>query len=100
MRCECGGRIEVDKTLYDGLIVECLRCKSCGNISFKPDQMQKVMELKEFGKMIKSTRKIITVGHSIAITLPRKLKRIGVKAGDKVKVGLLDPKTITVEFLK
>ena len=96
--CKCGGPIEIDKTLYDGLIVECLKCDKCGNVSFTPSQTKKIIKLKEYGEDVESTRKIITVGHSVAITLPRKLKKIGAKAGVKVRVRLLDPKTITVEF--
>ena len=47
--CKCGGTIEMDKTLYDGLIVECLKCDKCGNVSFTPGQTQKIIELKDYG---------------------------------------------------
>ena len=97
--CKCGGTIESGKTLYEGLIVECLKCNKCGKVSFTPEQTQKIIELKDYGEEVESTRKIITVGHSVAITLPRKLRKIGAIAGRKVKVRLLDPNTITVEFL-
>ena len=79
--------------------MECLKCNKCGKVSFTPEQTQKIIGLKEYGEEVESTRKIITVGHSVAITLPRKLKKIGAKAGGKVMVRLLDQKTITVEFL-
>lgn len=60
--------------------------------------MRKIVSLKEMAQRTRSRRRIITVGNSMAVTLPKKLAKIGAKAGERVTVKLLGPKTILVKF--
>ena len=98
MQCRCGGMMENAETIFDGFVVNCLKCSKCGNTTFTAEQTKELMELKDYAGKISGTRKVVIVGDSMAITLPSKLKAMGLKAGAIVDVNLIGPNSIQVKF--
>lgn len=86
------------ETIFEGFIVNCLKCDRCGNTTFTSGQTRELMELKEHASKISGTRKVVIVGDSMAITLPSKLKAMGLRAGAIVDVKLLGRNSIQVKF--
>jgi hypothetical protein len=100
MQCTCGGIMKESETIFDGFIVKCLKCDKCGNTSFTPEHTKELMELKEFSNKISGTRRVVIVGDSMAVTLPSKLKAMGLEAGALVDIKLLGANSIQVKFKK
>jgi len=98
MKCECGGDFEPYKEDIDGISMECLRCNRCGKILYTSEQMKDFMSMKKMIKKTTTKRKIIVLGHSYAITLPKSLEKIGLKAGQRVSMKMTGKKTIEVKF--
>lgn len=98
MRCNCGGIMKKDKAIFEGFMVEGFKCKECENITFTPDQMEEVLKLKEISKKTDTQRRIITLGHSLGITIPKKMKKIGAKVGAKAKIKVLGKNSVQINF--
>ena len=98
MQCKCGSTMDKAETIFDGFIVNCLKCDNCGHITFTSEQTKELMELKEYSSKISGSRKVVIVGDSMAVTLPSKLKKMGLRAGAIVDVKLLGPNSIQVKF--
>jgi len=88
------------ETIFDGFLVNCLKCDKCGSMTFTSEQTKELMDLKEYSGKISGTRKVVIVGDSMAVTLPSKLKAMGLKAGALVDVKLIGPNSIQVKFKK
>jgi len=78
MKCNCGGTMKEDKVVFEGFIVGGFKCSECGNIS--------------------TQRRIITLGHSLGMTIPKKLQRIGARVGVKAKIKVLGKDTVQINF--
>lgn len=98
MICECGGTLGPQKVTFEGMSVNCLKCEKCGKITFTREQMHEVISMKDMSKRTDSKRKVIVLGHSLAITLPKRLEKIGLKAGQKVSVKLTGKRTLELKF--
>ena len=98
MKCNCGGVMKKDKVIFEGFLVEGFKCRECDNISFTPEQTGEVLKLKEFSENTNTERRIITLGHSLGITLPKKLGKIGAKVGAKAKIKVLGKNTVQINF--
>jgi len=87
-----------DKVIFEGLIVDGFKCSECANISFTPEQTEEILKLKEFSKKTDTQRRIITLGHSLGMTIPKKLGKIGAKVGAKAKIKVLGKNTVQINF--
>ncbi|ODS36662.1 hypothetical protein BEH94_11770 [Candidatus Altiarchaeales archaeon WOR_SM1_SCG] len=98
MKCNCGGTMKEDKVVFEGFIVGGFKCSECGNISFTPGQTEEILKLKEISKKTDTQRRIITLGHSLGMTIPKKLQRIGARVGVKAKIKVLGKDTVQINF--
>ncbi len=98
MKCECGGEFEPYLEEIDGISMDCLKCNKCGKILYTSEQMKDFMSMKAMIKKTTTKRKIIVLGHSYAITLPKSLEKIGLKAGQRVSMKMTGKKTLEVKF--
>ncbi len=98
MKCECGGKFEPYKENVDGISMDCLKCNRCGKILYTSEQMKDFMSMKTMVKKTTTKRKIIILGHSYAITLPKSLEKIGLTAGQRVSMRMTGKKTLEVKF--
>ncbi len=98
MKCECGGEFEPYKEHIDGILLDCLKCNRCGKILYTSEQMKDFMSMKAMIKKTTTKRKIIVLGHSYAITLPKSLEKIGLAAGQRVSMRMTGKKTLEVKF--
>jgi hypothetical protein len=99
IKCSCGGVFRKETVEFEGFDVEALKCSKCGEKTFTPVQFKKVLELRESAKEINSVRKIVRIGNSLGITLPKGIKGLGLKAGSKVKLRLENKKTIELALV-
>lgn len=98
MKCECGGEFQSYEEIIDGISLECLKCNRCGKILYTSEQIKEFMNMKKLIKKITTKRKIIILGHSYAITLPKSLEKIGLVAGQRVSMKMTGKKTLEVKF--
>lgn len=88
IKCNCGGSF-IEKTVeFEGFDVKALKCSKCGEITFTPEQFKKILMLKELAKEINSTRKVVKIGNSLGITLPKAAKELGLKLGSRIELKL------------
>ncbi len=98
--CKCGGNIVSDRCLAENFLVECMKCDSCGEVLFTPEQTKQLIKLREANKKIEGKRKIIKVGSSIAALLPKKVEEYGVKEGLIDSVKILSSNSLEIKFDK
>ncbi|MDI6730254.1 MAG: hypothetical protein QMD06_01770 [Candidatus Altarchaeum sp.] len=98
MKCECSGEFEPYEEYVEGILADCLKCNSCGKILYTSEQMNNFIGMKAMIKKTTTKRKIIVLGHSYAITLPKSLEKIGLKAGERVSMRMTGKKTLEVKF--
>jgi len=98
MKCECGGELEPYKEEIEGILVDCFKCNKCGKILYTSEQMKEFINMRSMIKKTTTKRKIFVLGHSYAITLPKSLEKIGLKAGEKVSMKMIGKKTLEVKF--
>ncbi len=98
MKCECGGRFESYQEEVESIPLDCLKCNQCGKILYTSEQMKDFMGIKTMIKKTTTKRKIIVLGHSYAITLPKSLEKIGLKAGERVSMKMTGKKTLEIKF--
>ncbi len=92
IRCPCGGVFEEKKVKTEGFLVDGLKCNMCGEITFSLQQFKKVFRFRQLAKEIDSTKKIVQIGNSIGLILPKGIEKLGLKVGDKVKLKLENKK--------
>ena len=77
-------------------------CQKC-NLRLIPASIARYIDntvdpFKELQHLLEKERKIIKVGNSIGLTLPEKLKEIGVHIGQTVKMKPIDKHSLTLTF--
>ena len=97
-KCNCGGMISKSRCFEDGFLVNCLKCGSCGQVLFTPEQAKELIRLRDANEKIEAKRKIISVGSSIAALLPRKVEKLGIKAGLVDSVRVLSTNSLEIRF--
>lgn len=100
IKCRCGGEFKRGLTLFEDFIVECMKCKGCGEVNFTPNQAKKIIKLREANKEIEGKRKLVRVGTSIASLLPKSIKKYGLREGMISNVRLLKSRALEIEFSK
>lgn len=100
MKCKCGGMISEDRCFTDGFLINCMKCGSCNEMFFTPEQMKEVIKLRDANHVIEGTRKVIKVGSSIAALLPKKVEAYGVKEGVVETVRILSTNSLEIRFSK
>lgn len=98
--CRCGGKIREQKIEIEGIITKALKCQKCGEVSFTKEQVKKLTLLRDQRKKIKSRRKIIQVGNSLAITLPKGIEFLDFRKGTYVSLDLLGASSLKISKLK
>jgi len=98
MKCECGGTFVDSKTDFKGLSVDCMVCRYCGRVSFDTSHIKKIIDLTSLAKKTMKKRKLISVGDSIAVTIPKKFETLGIKIGNEVSIELAGSNAIKIEF--
>ena len=96
MRCDCGGAYETRTVDFRGFKVEGLVCERCQDTVFTVQQSKRVFDLAKKHGMF--GRKVIKVGDSLAVTIPKTLTEFGWKEGMQVKVICNDERSFTVEM--
>ena len=94
IKCNCGGIFREATVEFEGFDIKALKCSKCGELTFTPEQFKKALLLKELAKEINSTRKVVKIGNSLGITLPKAAKQLGLKSGSKVELRLGNKKTL------
>ena len=96
-KCNCGGKIEESKTILEGFLVDSLVCSKCSEITLTPESAKELLRLREESEKINSQRKIVRIGNSIGVTLPREAEKIGFTEGAEVDVQLIGEHQITIK---
>ena len=96
IKCSCNGTFEEETVPFEGFQVEALKCNKCDEITFTPEQFKKVLALKELAKEINSKRKVVKIGNSIGVLLPKAVEKIGIKKGKRVDIRLGNKKEIKI----
>ena len=97
MKCgKCGKNMKKEIQTIFGEKANVFVCNSCGNKMIDIDEAIKLQE--KLLPKIHETRKIVSVGTSTAVTIPKKLEKIFQK-GDKVRVDF-NPKNMELKITK
>ncbi|MBI2529721.1 MAG: hypothetical protein HYW05_01075 [Candidatus Diapherotrites archaeon] len=94
VKCNCGGEFREQTVEFEGFDVKGLKCSKCGELTFTPEQFRKILALKELAKEVNSTRKVVKIGNSLGITLPKAINALGLKVGSKIALRLEDRKRL------
>lgn len=94
MKCDCGGRFEVQLHDFDDLKSPAMVCGKCGEVTLTKVQARRLMRIKELSMACRAKRKVVRIGNSIGITLPEELAKIG----QHVQMQPVDEKTIAMTF--
>jgi len=98
LRCDCGEDLVAGEREFDDLTTMAMVCPKCGFITLTKEQAQNLLQLKYLQSLLSKERKVIKVGNSFGLTLPEKLREIGVHVGQKVKIKPLDRHSLTLTF--
>ena len=96
IKCDCSGIFEEKTVEFEGFLVKAMKCNKCDEITFRPEQFKKVLALKELAKEINGKRKVVRIGNSIGIILPKAVEKIGIKTGKNVAVTLENRREIKI----
>jgi hypothetical protein len=96
IKCDCGTVLSVKKTIIAGITTEAMICGTCGFTTLTKDQAKKVLDIKKLQEIMGKERKIIKIGNSLGITLPERIREIGVAVGKKVRIEAVDKKRFMV----
>jgi DNA-directed RNA polymerase subunit M/transcription elongation factor TFIIS len=99
LRCDCGGIFSPREAQLGHIITQAMVCEKCGYVTLTKEQAVKYSKLKEMHEIVDSKRKIIRIGNSLGLTLPEKLKKIGIKAGGEVKIEATGERSFSIEIL-
>ena len=84
--CECGGKPEEVKTVWNGVKVRAWLCKKCDEELIHPLDAQRALEIVRARKNKELTVKLRKVGKSTVITIPQILKDMyNIKEGKKAE---------------
>ena len=97
--CSCGGIFEDKQVEFEGFDVKALKCNRCGELTFTPEQFKDVLALRELANKISSRRRIVRIGNSLGITLPKSVKELGLGIGSEVKIKLANRKSLQIVSL-
>lgn len=97
-KCNCGGTIKEGRCFEDGFLVNCLKCERCGQVLFTPEQAKELIMLRNANEQVEAKRKIVSVGSSIAALLPRKVEKLGIKAGIVDSIRVLSTNSLEIKF--
>ena len=100
LKCSCGGKFEEKAVEFEGSCVKALKCDKCSELTFTPNQFKKIIALRELAKEVNSTRKVVRIGNSLGITLPKAVGQLGLKVGASVALRLGDMKTLELIVAK
>jgi len=98
IRCDCGNYLEEKTIEFDSIHTKAMVCSKCNFTTLTKEQAREYVKLKQLHQIMDSERKIIKIGNSIGLTLPDRLRDLGVKIGAKVKTTALGPKSFKVEL--
>ncbi len=82
---------------FEGFEVEAMVCQGCNDETFTVQQSKKLFHLMNKYKLFERRRKIIKIGSSFAITIPRALEETGWKPGAIVSWTRINNKTWKIE---
>ena len=98
IKCDCGKYLEEKEVEIDHILTKALVCPQCGFTTLTKDQAKEFRKRIEFHKAIDQEKQVIKIGNSMGITLPEKLRELGVTVGKKVKIEAIDEKSFKVEI--
>ena len=98
LKCDCGKNLIPEEREFDGLKTEAMACPKCGFVTLTKEQAQNLLQLKDLQSLLGKDRKVIKVGNSIGLTLPDKLKEMGIHVGQKVKIQPIDSHSLSLTF--
>ena len=97
LKCSCGGTYREQSVVFEGCTVEAMVCSRCSDETFTIEQSKKLFALAQMKKVLDKERKIIRIGDSIAITLPKAFEEQGWRVGKAVHLEYLTKKSLKIE---
>ena len=99
LKCDCGGTFVEQSYDFEGITSEASVCDKCGHVTLNLAQAERLAKLREMQVLLAGERKLIKMGNSIGLTLPRRLAEYGFKIGGKVKIVPKDENRFEVSIL-
>lgn len=96
--CDCGNILEEKTADFEDIKTKAMVCPNCDYTTLTRSQAEDYIRLKELHDIIDSERNIIKVGNSMGLTLPEKMKTLGLKPGKKIKLEALSPNSVILNF--
>ena len=94
--CDCGGVLEEKEVKVDYILTNALVCPRCGFVTLTKEQAKEFRQRLDLHHAVDQERQIIKVGNSMGITLPEKLRTMGIAVGKKVKIEAIDERSFKV----
>ncbi len=96
--CDCGETLVSAQKEFDGLICKAMVCPGCEFTTLTKEQAEWLLRLKKLKSILSKERKVIKIGNSIGLTLPDKIKEMGVYIGQKVKINPVSNHSLSLVF--
>lgn len=94
-RCiECSGAMELATVLIGELPAEGYRCQECGHEVLTLAQMKEHERRRDLARAFAKPRKVVKVGNSVGLTLPKELFRVG----QELTIEVLDGNSLRIEL--
>ncbi len=98
IKCDCGSVLAEGTATFGHIVTKAMVCGKCNFTTLTKEQAQKFVKLKQLHDIIDAERRIIKIGNSFGITLPDKMKELGLKVGSKVKTEALSENSFKIEI--
>jgi hypothetical protein len=94
-RCiECSGAMELAAVQVGDLSAEGYRCRECGHEVLTLAQMKEHERRRDLARAFAKPRKVVRVGNSVGLTLPKELFRVG----QEFTVHVLDGHSLRIDL--
>ncbi len=100
IKCDCGGKFQVQNKEFGGIFTEAMVCSKCGYTTLTQQQAEELTRLKKLQDVLEKERKIIKIGNSIGITFPESMKKFGIHKGQSVKIEPLDGHSFRISVVR
>ena len=98
LTCDCGKILVSTQKEFNVLFCEAMVCPACGFTTLTKEQAERLLRLKEFESILSQERKVIKIGNSMGLTLPDRLKEVGIHIGQKVKIEPVSDHSLNLVF--
>lgn len=96
IKCDCGTILEENETIIEHIRTKALVCPKCGFTTLTKEHAKIFQKRLEFHNMLDQEKQIIKIGNSMGITLPEKLRELGLDVGRKVRLEAIDERSFKI----